>query len=510
MKSGPPQLPEQPHADVLPQAAVLDDLAQLSAALTRAAVYPPEARAAVTLDLQRLHAQATSLSTARFLAGLARITARARDGHTNLDFGQLGQALPQLPMRFRWFADGLYVTAVSAAHAGWLGSQVVRVEGRPAEAWGPLLSGVIGGTAPRVRHLSPPVLITPALLQALGWADDARQLRLQFRTPDGRLVSTHIAADEAPVSLSLTPQAELLHPPTPGASVHVQTLPGQALYVGLRQLDSGTDGPLPEVLGQVLSRVRATCPARVIVDLRGNGGGNYVLGWPFTQRLREAAGPARIYALTDEGTFSAAIVTLAWLRHDAGARLVGQAPGDHEQFYAEPICVELTSTRARLFLATQSHDWAADRHDLTTCFWLNLLYGVPAGSLRPDVDTPRTFTAFRQGRDAALHAALTDDTPFAAHPRQPPVSGPSPAPHQVACSALLLTTLGTRHGREEWRQMGRLIGRLSGLSAQALDTLRRQQQPLLSRSDAELISALRTCRSALAPLVIAYARPPAP
>lgn len=498
-------------ATVLPWEAVLADLAQVAAALTRAAVYTPEARAAATLEVEQLRTQADSLSGAQFLAGLARITAAAHDGHTNLDFGQLGQALPQLPMRFGWFADGLYVTAVSAAHADWLGSQVVRIEDCATEMWGPLLSGVIGGTAQRVRHLSPPVLITPAFLQALGWAADDRQLRLLLRTPDGRLVPVRIAAEDEPPSVSLTPQSGLLDAPGPGASVHVQALPGHTLYIGLRQMASGTDGPLPQVLEAALSRIRTVRPGRVIVDLRGNGGGNYILGWPFTQQLREAAGTARIYALTDEGTFSAAIVTLAWLRHDAGARLLGSSPGDGGQFFAEPFSVELTSITGRLFLATQSHDWSAGRHDFTTGFWLNLLYSVPAGVLRPDSETQSTFTAFMQGRDAALHAALADDLPLPYDQPGAPAGGPSLAPRQVAFGGLLLTALGTRHGRADWQEMGRLIERLSGVPDHDLGALRLQQAALLSRSDDELVGALRACRAALAPLVIAYSlTPPAP
>ncbi|WP_168174685.1 hypothetical protein [Deinococcus sp. LM3] len=54
--------------------------------------------------MQRLQAQAGSLTGAHLLAGLARIAMAAGDGHTNLDFGQLGQALPQAPVRFRWSA----------------------------------------------------------------------------------------------------------------------------------------------------------------------------------------------------------------------------------------------------------------------------------------------------------------------------------------------------------------------------------------------------------------------
>lgn len=492
--------------DVLPYDTVMADLEQILAALPRAMVYTPAARITALEEVQRLHAQAGSLTKAQLLVGLARITAAAQDGHTNMDFGQLGDALPQLPMRFTWFADGLYITAVGPAHADWLGCQVMHLEDRPAEDWLPLLSAIIGGTVDRVRSLCAPVLITPAFLHALGWAASAHQLRLLLRSPTGSLMPVQVDVGDEMPTLTLMPQIGLLEAPETAASVHVQALPGKALYVGLRQIGSGTDGPLPQVLEQVLGRIRDTRPERLIVDLRGNGGGNYILSWPFTQQLREAAGNARIYALIDEGTFSAAIVMLAWLRYDAGARIIGHGPGDTEQFFAEPLSLELKTVKARVFLATQSHDWATGRHDFRTCFWLNLLYAVPAGSLRPEVDVQRTWAEVMRGEDAALQVALMDDIPLRQLYNRPQQPTPSrmPEAQQVALCGLLLITLGYRHVREDWLQLGNLIERLSGMPFDELTTLRLQHEEILCRSDDSLVRILREYRAALTPHVIAY------
>lgn len=485
---------------------VIADLAQVAAAVTHAAVYTAEARNAALEDLRRLQAQAGTLTRAQVVVGLARIAAAAQDGHTNLDFGQLGGALPQLPVRLTWFAGGLYVTAVSGAHKDLLGSQVVQLEGRSPEAWLPLLSTVIGGTPERVRHLSAPVLITPAFFHALDWAASASQFRLALRLADGSAARVQIAVGSEAPTLTLASAGDGQGAPDAGASVHLEKLPGDALYVGVRRIDSGTDGPLPLVLEQVLGRIRAAPLQRLIIDLRGNGGGNYLLSWPFTQQVRAAAGPARIYALTDEATFSAALVTLAWLRYDAGARIVGCGPGDAAQFYAEPVSLELPAVNIRLFVATQSHDWAQGRHDFATCVWLNLLYAVPAGTLRPDVEVQRTWREFTHGNDAALHAALGDDLPWPELPErpQPLVSSTMPEAQQVAACGLLLTTLGHRHGREEWLRLGSLIEQLSGVSSSELATLRVQHEPLLHAPDSDVVCTLRGYRAALTPHVIAY------
>lgn len=497
--------PERP--DVLSREAVLADLEQFQAALPIAAVYNPQARSAALLEVQRLQTQAGSLSRAGLLAALARLAATAHDGHTKLDFSHLGQALPQLPVRLKWFADGLYVTAVAPPLERWLGSQVIRLEEHSADDWLALLSDVIGGTPPHVRHESPHFLITPALLQALGWSASGNHLRLLLRNPGGELLPVEFEVSEEIPTITVSPKPGVLKVVGGDISVLIQELPGHALYIGLRQITSGSDGPLPHVLEQALDTIRNTQPERLIVDLRGNGGGNYILARPFTLKLRAAAGQARLYALIDEGTFSAAIVTLAWLRHDAEARIVGSGPGDAERFYAEPLTLNLAGAGLRLFLATQAHDWAQGCHDLKTCFWLNLLYGVPAGSLRPEWCVQSTFRQFMQGEDATLRAALLDDTVFPVRfeslPPEAPLSGT--LSHQVAYCGMLLASLGERHGREEWGQMGALLMQQAQLTESELSALRDQHEEIWpNKSDAEVLDELRGCGTVLTPLLVAY------
>lgn len=90
--------------------------------------------------MQRLQAQAGSLTGAHLLAGMARIAMAAGDGHTK---------------------SGLRATRAGAAP----GAGAVQV----------------------VRRVSSSLLITPTFLHALRWAAADRQLQLRLRTPaDGR------------------------------------------------------------------------------------------------------------------------------------------------------------------------------------------------------------------------------------------------------------------------------------------------------------------------------------
>ncbi|MCD0160523.1 hypothetical protein IHN63_04300 [Deinococcus sp. 6YEL10] len=90
--------------------------------------------------------------------------------------------------------------------------------------------------------MSSSLLITPTFLHALRWAAADRQLQLRLRTPaDGR-ADAQPRVGSPPPTLTLMPRPGVLKALAPGASVHRQALPEGALYVGLCQIDSGTDG----------------------------------------------------------------------------------------------------------------------------------------------------------------------------------------------------------------------------------------------------------------------------
>src|SRR5690242_3017854 len=71
-----------------------------------------------------------SLSDTAVMIRMAGIVALAHDGHTNLSLTQRPSAFAPLPLQFRWFEDGLFVTAASADHARALSARVLRIGDR--------------------------------------------------------------------------------------------------------------------------------------------------------------------------------------------------------------------------------------------------------------------------------------------------------------------------------------------------------------------------------------------
>ena len=103
-------------------------------------------------------------------------------------------------------------------------------------------------------------------------------------------------------------------------------------------IDDDQNGPLPDQLQKILDGLKPMSLDYAVVDLRLDGGGNYLKAYHFARKIPDyIKDSGKLYVLTDNRTFSAAIVTLAWLRYFGGKRavIVGEHAGDREEFWAE-------------------------------------------------------------------------------------------------------------------------------------------------------------------------------
>lgn len=409
--------------------------------------FPDGARERFDLRIEGLLAQVAAagpagMDRARFEMAITCAVALAGNGHTYVRAAAMGRSLNALPLRLVWFDDGLHVVSAREALADLLGARVATLGGRTPENLAGALRPCIGGNDARARLLSVSLLSSPAALHAMGLLPAADAATLAFDLPDGRRVERRVEADPRPAIRAegevRWPASDLLPTALPaddGPWRHVLTgmdaLPlylqhadraywhdypaPDTLFVELRRIrDTPGAGPgdgLEAFLDRVLAEAAERRPKAVIVDLRANTGGDYMLTAAFTRRLPEVVGPeARIRVLTGPETFSAAISTLARLKHFGGDRvaIVGRPVGDFPSFWAEGGRLTLPHSGISLRYSTAFHDWGqgCGLAQIGRCFWLNYLYGVDGGDLSPTVKVRFTFADYRAGRDPDLEAVM--------------------------------------------------------------------------------------------------------
>lgn len=404
--------------------------------------FSPEARAEFLRRLDTLIAEAASFDRAKLAVEVARLTALADNAHTNAHIYFGTGSFRSLPIRLGTFADGLFIVKARHDHAKLLGGQLLAVDGRPIDEVLAALRSFIGGNDAMFTNHAPRLLTSPELLHAAGLGAKATESHLRLRLADGAEVEQTLKGGrpEAPPRKSYWPVRDLSPIPIAsdeGAWPHVMggrmplpvylsrpdqaywheiKVPGSLLYLQINRIKNSWPEPLATYLDRVIGDIRASRVKNVVVDLKFNRGGNYLLAADFTRRLAETV-PAegRIFILSGSNTYSAGIVTLARLKYFAGARSlqIGGPVGDRGQFWGEGGRVELPNSKIRFRYASAYHDWenGCGLADIGRCFLFNYAYSVAPGSLAPQVETRLNFGDYTIGRDPAMEEVLKRITP---------------------------------------------------------------------------------------------------
>ena len=271
--------------------------------------FSPAARGLAEAQLDKLERQAGSLSPAQFAVGLALLGGLADNAHSGLRrFDARVQPASRLPLHLLWFPDALIVARATGAATSLAGARVIRIEGRSPEALFADSKGLLGGSPSGRKHWLNDWLESAGILHALGLAASPDRLSMTLRLPDGRVVERVV--DMVPTA-ELPPTAEVarLWSPEPvpkehdwTAAIRTQGLPlylreadrpfravplpaMKALYVQFRSNEDEDGFPIKNFLDSVRAAVAAMHPARLIVDLRFDVGGNLLTTLDFMRQL---------------------------------------------------------------------------------------------------------------------------------------------------------------------------------------------------------------------------------
>ena len=391
--------------------------------------FAPAARAAFARDVRALRDAAPRLSDAAIVARLAQATARSGNAHTRLYILRNRTALRRLPVRLWWFRDGLFVVRADSAHAGLLGRRVASVAGVPAERAAERAASLFAGNAAWKRYMSTYALTSPDALFGLGMTTDADAVPLVVEDSLGGRHEVVLRA--LPLSRTDEPTEAWwdLAPAHPGrggpwlgalardaARVplylsrstthywHERLADGRTLYVQFNRSRDMEGAPLAVWGDSLLRELEARPPARLVVDLRFNTGGNLDLADALFARIAALPLGRRrgIVALTGPATFSAGIYPAAQLRELAGATVVGEPAGDELDFWAEGGNVVLPNSRLTLHYADRFHSYSPAERPEGRPYHTDL--GVR--DLGPDVRVAPTMADYLAGRDPVLTAAL--------------------------------------------------------------------------------------------------------
>ncbi len=300
-----------------------------------------------------LEARLPTMRYDQAVAGFSRLLGMLRDGHSRLDQLELpSHGRPTLmplpgpgfgekyPVDFEVFADGLWIIAATAPHSDLCGAHVVAINGTPVERAVAALTSLIPADNPMwTLNALPAFLRSPGYVSAAGLSRDPaasilltltdsrgrrREARVSPEPPDS--AARWVAADGA-VRFPL-PVTRSLSGPFAFADLADSA---RTVFVRIRAIvdEPGKEHVAPFV-ARLFAHVDSLGSRRLILDLRGNGGGNNYLNQPLVHaviRRPELDRTGGLFVIVDRGTFSAAVSLAADLQRETHALFVGEPTG---------------------------------------------------------------------------------------------------------------------------------------------------------------------------------------
>jgi Peptidase family S41 len=153
--------------------------------------------------------------------------------------------------------------------------------------------------------------------------------------------------------------------------------------------------PFAAFCGRLFTLIDAARPARLVIDMRWNGGGNTFLGQPLLHHLLgcpQINQPGAPFVIIGRNTYSAAQNVATTLQEHTAATFVGEPTGSRPNFIGESVPFELPVSKVQV--------------NISDLYWQT---GHPMDHrpwIAPHLYAPPTYDAFSRNHDPALAAIL--------------------------------------------------------------------------------------------------------
>jgi tetratricopeptide (TPR) repeat protein len=357
-----------------------------------------------------------SRSPDEMLVGAMQLLASLGDGHSVLS-PAMQPGLRLYPLRLQLLQGGLYLTGADRKYSRLLGARLLSIGEVGADDLIKRARTVTSGdNDSSVDGRIGINLVSPDVLAGLGITAGGRPPVYRFTLGKGELA---LVPDAVPVMpghpssdakgrysddwVDLAPATAPLWLARQNEAYWSEYLPDtQTIYVQYNRADNDPANPMPSFARQLRQDIDTRKPARVILDLRHNSGGESFWNKPlFLALLRPdlLEQPGRLFVLIGRDTFSAGNLLAIELEKYSRAIFVGEPTGGALQNFGNHEPVRLPATGLTALVATKYYQNDGP-NDVRR--WI-----------APSVAAVAMVDDLRLGRDPALDAVLRYEAPEA-------------------------------------------------------------------------------------------------
>ncbi len=390
--------------------------------LQKAKTYTDSAKDSCQIILDKLIREIDDLSDQQIKLELSRCVVLADNAHTVLPLG----SKHKIPLRFYRFSDGLYVVRSDDSNSKYLGSKILKINSIDIDQLETMLYPYISKIGKAKKVVTIDWIITPNILYHLGIVPDQDSLTITL-LKDGKIEEIELGAIEAKNDMPWYKNWANLYPDqNPKANWKFIKSNKNKLPLYLKNADQGVfytfdeneklayfhinsfwnDCPnFKEQVNEFNKKLKIKKDFNVVIDLRFHTGGDYTYSNKLaTEPPKIINDDRKIFLITSNMTYSAAIVTAARVKYYAKEKIVivGEEVGDRLKFWAESKACVLPNSGTRIYNPMKEHDWKDNKRGLFRTHFANFLYGVAAMDLNLDEDIKMSFADYQNNHDPIM------------------------------------------------------------------------------------------------------------
>jgi len=371
---------------------------------------PSQALDSFYMGLTKLRREIPKLSNTQIIIELMKIVRYIGDGHSNIFLPVSRLEFKQtLPLQFYLFEEGLSIISADPKYKELLGSRVIQFETKKINDVINALEPLIGrDNKMNILVRLPYLMRYPILLKTLGLISHENRVELKIKNLKGEEKTVNVIAD------TLQPDIWNIQP-NPKEWVSLPELPPDSLALYLRNNDKifwFNYSPANKILYAQVNRIRDAPEEslsdfgsrlsrfidendveKLVIDLRGNNGGNTFSGWSFVNQLssnNKINKKGRLFVIIGRRTFSAAQNTATYFERLTNAIFVGEPTGSRPNFVGDEAPIKLPYSHLDLNISgvLWQSSWGVDHR-----IWI-----------APLIYTPPTLEDYANNRDKAMEA----------------------------------------------------------------------------------------------------------
>ncbi|MDD9732965.1 peptidase S41, partial [Mameliella sp. AT18] len=257
-----------------------------------------------------------------FLLSLMRLLALPGNGHTRLI---PNDAILVLPLRFATIGTTVRLLDAASGFSDAIGGDLISINGVPVGEIEVAAEKFLAGTPQRKRVIGPILFAWPSALRHLGVLSGGDAIEYRVRSRTGELSELLLNPANLVPGSTLYPRGEHGKADaswTPKSFLRTKDFGQPGILLALPSFFDPGETALPVAVSEAADVVRSRPGTPLIIDVRGNTGGDFLQTMPLIDAISEGAEGRRVGLLIDKFTFSAAIVFTAILKHRLGERLV--------------------------------------------------------------------------------------------------------------------------------------------------------------------------------------------